>query len=81
MFLHRDRDWWDAAIERAERTIAQTFIGLVPAGIIITPTMLQNPNWDIVYVVAAWIITSLITGLNSILTSYIKGIPEAEDED
>ena len=78
MFLHRDKQWWDAAIERAERTVAQALVGQIPAGVVITPIMIQEANWQIVYVLLAWVITSLIEGLISLMTSYAKGIPEVE---
>lgn len=79
MILHRSEKWWNAALARAERTVAQTFLSILPAGIVITPTMLKEANYEIAYVITAWIITALFGGLTSLLTSYVKGIPEAED--
>lgn len=78
MFLHRDKEWWDAAIERAERTVAQTMVSLLPASIVVTPTMLAEADWSVIGVILGWILTGLLGGLTSLLTSYIKGIPEVE---
>lgn len=80
MFLHRSARWWDAAIERAERTVAQVLLSEIPVGIVVTPTMIQSADWKGIYVVLAWILTAAIGGVVSILTSYSKGIPEVEDE-
>lgn len=80
MFLHRSREWWDKAIARAERTVAQTMASTLPVGFIITPTMIEQANWRIAYVLLAWIATALFGGVASLITSYAKGIPEVEDE-
>ena len=80
MFLHRTTQWWDAALSRAERTVAQSLLSMMPAGFIITPVMIQQANWQFVYVLIAWFVTACIAGLTSILTSYAKGIPEVDNE-
>lgn len=80
MFLHRSKKWWDAAIGRAERTVAQVLLSEIPVGIVVTPTMIQSADWKGIYVALAWIITAAIGGVVSILTSYSQGIPEVEDE-
>lgn len=80
MFLHRSKKWWDAAIGRAERTVAQVLLSEIPVGIVVTPTMIQNADWKGIYVALAWILTAAIGGVVSILTSYCQGIPEVEDE-
>lgn len=79
MFLHRDKAWWDAAIDRAERTVAQSFLSTLPAGLIITPQMIKEADWSLAYIIIAWILTALLAGLTSLFTSYTKGIAEAED--
>ena len=80
MFLHRSKKWWDAAIGRAERTIAQALVSEIPVGIVVTPTMIQSADWKGIYVVLAWILTAALAGVVSVLTSYSQGIPEVEDE-
>ena len=79
MFLHKDKKWWDCAIARAERTVAQTLVSMLPVGMVITPTMMQDIGVNLVYVIGAWILTGLFGGLASILTSYAKGLPEVEE--
>lgn len=59
------REWLKAASIRAIKTIAQTAIALIPAGVTIAEV-----SWGIV------ISTSILAGLLSILTS-LAGIPEA----
>lgn len=78
MFLHRNKAWWDAAIDRAERTIAQSFLSMLPVGLIITPQMIKEADWSIIGVILGWILTGLFGGLASLLTSYVKGIPEVD---
>lgn len=80
MFLHRDKKWWDAALDRAERTVAQSLLSMMPAGFVITPIMIQRANWQLAYVLLGWILTACIAGLTSILTSYVKGVPEVDNE-
>lgn len=76
MILSRTKEWWKFAIARAERTVAQTLLSMLPVSIVITPTMLQNVDINLLYVILAWLITGIIGGFTSILTSYVKGLPE-----
>ena len=69
-------DFIKAALIRALRTVCQTLAGALPVGFIITPTMVQNANWSMVYVVLAWLATGGLAGLASILTSIYTGLPE-----
>lgn len=80
MFLNRTKSWWECAIGRAERTVAQTLLSTLPVGFVVTPQMLKETDCTIVYMIVAWLITGLLGGLSSILTSYAKGIPEVDCE-
>ena len=74
----RTSEWWDAAIDRAERTIAQNLVSTIPAGFVVTPVMLQDADVSVIYLILAWLLTGVISGIASLLTSYAKGIPEVE---
>lgn len=69
-------DFIKAALIRALRTVCQTLAGALPVGFVITPTMVQDANWSMVYVVIAWLATGALAGLASILTSIYTGLPE-----
>ena len=69
-------DFIKAALIRALRTVCQTLAGALPVGFVITPTMVQDANWSMVYVVIAWLATGALAGLASILTSVYTGLPE-----
>ena len=60
------KKWIKAAGIRAIRTVAQTALAMIPAGVAI-----EEVSWQVV------ISTSLLSGLLSILTS-IAGLPELE---
>ena len=74
-----NKRWWKAAGIRALRTVAQNLASTLPVGLVITPVMLQEANWKVVYVIAAWIVTGLFAGVASLLTS-LAGLPEVENE-
>lgn len=61
------KEWWKAAGIRAIKTIAQTAIALIPAGV-----MIQEVNWLMV------IGTAGLAGVLSLLTS-LAGLPEVDD--
>ena len=69
--------WWDGAWRRAVRTIAQTLLATIPAGLVVTPTMIANFDISILYAVLAWLATGILAGGLSLLTS-LAGIPEEE---
>lgn len=79
MFLRRNKEWWDCAIDRAERTIAQSLVSTLPASFAVTPVMLKEADISILYVILAWLLTGFLAGGTSLLTSYFKGIPEVEE--
>lgn len=60
------KEWWKAAGIRAIKTIAQTAIALIPAGV-----MIQEVNWVMVLGTAA------LAGVLSLLTS-LAGLPEVD---
>ena len=74
----KNSSWWKAAAKRALRTVGQTLAGQIPAGLIITPTMIQNANWSYLDIVLAWLATGLVAGICSLCTS-LGGLPEVEE--
>lgn len=74
----RNSSWWKAAAKRALRTVGQTLAGQIPAGLIITPTMIENANWSYLDIVLAWLATGLVAGICSLCTS-LGGLPEVEE--
>jgi hypothetical protein len=53
---------------------------MLPVEFMITPTMLQTANWSYLWTVLAWLGTGLLSGLFSILTSIVAGLPEVTDK-
>ncbi len=74
----KNSSWWKAAAKRALRTVGQTLAGQIPAGLIITPTMIQNANWSYLDIVLAWLATGLVAGIMSLCTS-LGGLPEVKE--
>ena len=72
-----NKKWWKAALVRAIKTVAQTLAGTLPVGFVITPVMIQNANWNYLYIILAWLGTGLVSGIASLLTS-LAGLPEVE---
>jgi hypothetical protein len=73
------KKWWRAAGIRAIKTMCQTLAGMIPVGMIVTPVMVQEADWSMIYIVTAWLATGLIAGVASMLTS-LAGLPEVDDE-
>lgn len=65
-----EKKFWKAAVNRAIRTIAQTAIATIG-----TAAALYQVNWGLV------ISASVLSGILSILTSIVTGLPEVEDGD
>ena len=65
----RTKAWFKAAGIRALRTVAQATIAVIGSG-----TMFSNIDWKLV------VITSLLAGLLSILTS-VAGLPETKESE
>jgi hypothetical protein len=72
--------FWKAAFIRAGRTVAQNLASTLPATLIITPTMVEKADWQVVYIIIAWFLTGLLGGVSSILTSIATGLPEVEED-
>ena len=75
----KSKQFWRAAFVRAARTVAQTLASSLPAGIIITPVMVERADWSVMYVVVAWLLTGLLAGAASLLTSIATGLPEVNE--
>lgn len=75
-----NRKWFKAALIRAIKTVCQTLAGTLPVGFVVTPTMIENADWSIFYILAAWLCTGLFSGVLSMLTS-LAGLPEVEKEE
>lgn len=73
-----NKTFWRAALIRAIKTIAQTLSATIPAGVVVTPVMIEQLDWKVVYIVIAWLATGLLGGIASILTSIATGLPEVE---
>ena len=74
----KSMNWWKAAGMRAAKTLGQTLGGTIPAGLIITPVMIQNANWSYFYVIVAWLSTGVLAAIGSFLTS-LAGLPEVDE--
>lgn len=73
-----NKKFWKAAIVRALRTVAQNLASTLPAGLVISADMIEKANWSIVYIILAWLLTGLLGGVASLLTSIATGLPEVE---
>lgn len=62
------KKWWKAAGIRAIKTVCQSAVALIPAGVMITEV-----SWPVV------IGTAVLAGVVSLLTS-IAGLPEVDEE-
>lgn len=77
--MMNSKEFWKAALIRALRSVCQNLVGTLPVGFVITPVMLQNTDWSIIWVILAWLGTALLVGLNSLLTSIATGLPEVPE--
>ena len=62
------KKWWKAAGIRAVKTVCQSAVALIPAGVMITEV-----SWPVV------IGTAVLAGVVSLLTS-VAGLPEVDEE-
>lgn len=63
-------DFWEAALTRAARTIAQTAIATIG-----TAAVMSDVDWKVV------VSAAILAGILSLLTSVATGLPEVEDFD
>lgn len=75
-----NKEFWKAALIRAGRTVAQVLVGTIPAGFVVTPTMIKNADWTVLYAILAWLATGIFTGAMSILNSIATGLPEVKEK-
>ena len=73
------KEWWKYAGIRALKTVAQTLAGEIPVGFIVTPVMIENANWSYFSIGLAWLLTGIVAGILSLLTS-LAGLPEVDKE-
>lgn len=71
-----NKAFWEAAINRAIRTVAQVLGSTLPVGAPVTVAMIKGFDMNIVWAILAWLATGLLGGLASILTSLATGLPE-----
>ena len=64
-----NKEFWQSALIRAVRTIAQTALGIIIGAKAMT---LGDVNWQLV------VSASILSGIISVLTSIATGLPEAE---
>ena len=73
------KKWWKAAGIRALKTVCQTLASTLPVGFVVTPVMIQELDYSMVYIILAWLGTGVLSGVVSMLTS-LAGLPEVQDE-
>lgn len=68
-----------AALERAKRTAIEYICSSIPVGIVVTPAMIQNFDFDTVkYVIAAWVCTGVIQVVYAYFWALKCGLPEVQ---
>jgi len=73
------KEFWKAAFIRALRTVAQNLASTLPVGLVITSDMVEKANWKVLYIIIAWLLTGLLGGVASLLTSIATGLPEVKE--
>lgn len=63
----KNKTFWKATIIRAIRTVCQTALATIG-----TTALIENVNWLVV------LSASLLSGIVSVLTSIVTGLPEVE---
>ena len=70
-----------ATIIRAIRSFCEALVSTIPAGFVITPVMIQTLDWNMVYIILAWLGTALLHTLLVVLAAIATGLPEADYEE
>lgn len=77
-----NKEFWKALLMRSVHAIWETAVSTLPATIVITPAMIEHFNLEtalgIFYVVLAWALTSVFSGVLSAIKSAKAGMPEAQ---
>lgn len=77
-----DKEFWQALLMRSIHAIWETAVSTLPATIVITPAMIEHFNLEkalgIFYVVLAWALTSVFSGVLSAIKSAKAGMPEVD---
>ena len=76
-----NKQFWKAALNRALRTVAQTLVGSIPTGFIVTANMIKSLDINVLWAILAWLATGLLAGGISVLMSVATGLPEVERVD
>lgn len=75
-------DLWKCALIRAARTAIDYVVGSTPAGVVITPAMLEHIDMHYCMIAfAAWFMTGFFACLCSFLMALKTGLPEVEKEE
>lgn len=76
------KGFWRAALIRAVRSFTQSLRSTLPAGVVVTPIMVQSFDAKgALYTVIAYLLTALLNALMSILDAVLTGLPEVNDGD
>ena len=74
------QEFWKAAIIRSLRSFTQALRSNLPAGIVVTPVMLQTfDSKGIWYTVIAYILTAFLHAFMSLLDAVLTGLPEVTE--
>lgn len=68
-----------AAFKRAYRSFFETLAATLPAGFVITPVMIEHADWNMIYVVLAWLGTAGLNGVAAFCAG-LAGLPEVEGD-
>lgn len=75
-----NKDFWKALFMRAIHAVWETAVSTMPAAIIITPAMIEHFDWETAkgyfYIVTAWLLTAVFSGVLSAIKSAKAGMPE-----
>ena len=68
-----------AALERAKRTAIEYICSSIPVGVVITPAMLQNFDFNTIkWIILAWLATGVIQVAEAFFAGLKTGLPEAQ---